>query len=216
MESYQDLSSYSLLQQLLEDLENFVTIESNRNGNPWITVSKLSELFYGKYKVSLEEMVKVQGHNDSLRSLFISSRRFSIYGTPIPQEFYVALFQAAVPGSYHSQARAEGSEELPSRQAQRILEYRPILVPEIKSVNDLEIALMEIIKSLMVNHPKQFVTIAVLSRKFRDYYGQPIRPVMRGVCPDMKLIDLLQTILSIHVREVDSDWQITLKAHSVN
>lgn len=213
MESYQDLSSYSLLQQLLEDLENFVVIESNRNGNPWITVSKLSELFYGKYKVSLEEMVKIQGYNNSLRSLFISSRRFSIYGTPIPQEFYVALFQAAVSGSYHSQAGVESSEKLSARPAQRISEYRPILVPEIKSVNDLEIALIEIIKSLMVNHPKQCVTIAVLSRKFRDYYGQPIRPVMRDVCPDMKLIDLLQTILNLHVQEVNSDWQITLKTY---
>lgn len=237
MESHQDPSSFSSL-QLLEELEYFIVIESGKNGTPWIRVDKLTELFDKKYGVSLEVLAKVQGYSDGLRSLLTTSGRFSIYGTPIPQEFYVALLQAVVPSFHQSQPtsikdrikrkrpekvneslptilKAEGVEDISPREFQRISEYQPILVVEIKSVTDLEIALIEIIKSLTANHPKIFVTIAVLSKKFRDYYKHPIRTVIRSVCPDMKLIELLQTIPSLYVQKVNNDWRITVEDHSV-
>ncbi|MEG4519163.1 MULTISPECIES: hypothetical protein [unclassified Microcoleus] len=215
-----------------------MAIESSRNGNPWISVARLTEIFYKKYGVSLEVVAKVQGYSYGLRSLLTSSGRFSIYGTPIPQEFYVALLQAVVPSFHKYQAtsikdrmkrkrpekvdeslptivKAEGAEDISPRQIQRISEYQRILSLDIKSVNDLETALIEIIKILMVNQPENFVTIAVLSKKFHDDYKQPIRTVIRSVCPDMKLIEILQTIPSLHVQKLDNDWQITVEAHSV-
>ncbi|MEG5046971.1 hypothetical protein [Microcoleus sp. B4-C1] len=213
-----------------------MAIESSRNGNPWISVARLTEIFYKKYGVSLEVVAKVQGYSYGLRSLLTTSGRFSIYGTPIPQEFYVALLQAVVPSFDKYQAtsikdgmkrkrpkkvdeslptivEAEGAEDISPRQVQRISEYQRILILDIKSVNDLEIALIEIIKILMVNQPENFVTIAVLSKKFHDDYKQPIRTVIRSVCPDMKLIEILQTIPSLHVQKLDNDWQITVEAH---
>jgi hypothetical protein len=108
-----------------------------------------------------------------------------------------------------------GAEEISPRQVQRISEYQPILVFDIKSVTDLESAFIEIIKSLTINHPKKIVTIALLSKKIHDYYKQPIRTVIRSVCPDLKLIELLQTIPSLHVQKVDNDWRITVEDHSV-
>jgi hypothetical protein len=101
MEFHQDPFSFSSL-QLLEELEYFIVIESGKNGNPWIHVTKLTEGFYKKYGVSLEEVAKIQGYSDGLRSIFTSSGRFSIYGTQIPQEFYVALFQVVVPNFHQS------------------------------------------------------------------------------------------------------------------
>ncbi|NJL85593.1 MAG: hypothetical protein HC886_05850 [Leptolyngbyaceae cyanobacterium SM1_1_3] len=61
MESRQDPSSFSSLQQLLEELENFVALESSKNDNPWVSVTKLRKLFGENYGISLEEAVKVQG-----------------------------------------------------------------------------------------------------------------------------------------------------------
>lgn len=235
MEFHQDPSSFSSL-QLLEELEYLIVIESAKNGTPWIQVDKLTELFDKKYRVSLEVLAKIQGYSDGLRSLLTSSGRFSIYATPIPQEFYVALLQAVVPSFHQSQTTSikyrikrpwkvdgsllrmlqdSGAEEISPRQVHRISEYQPILAFDIKSVTDLEIAFIEIIKSLTANHPKKIVTIAVLSKKFHDYYKQPIRTVMRSVCPDMKLIELLQTIPNLHVQKVDNDWRITVEYHSV-
>ncbi|MEG5174610.1 hypothetical protein [Microcoleus sp. B3-D7] len=214
-----------------------MAIESSRNGNPWISVARLTEIFYKKYGLSLEVVAKFQGYSYGLRSLLTSSGRFSIYGTPIPQEFYVALLQAVIPSFDEYQAtsikdrmkrkrpekvyeslptivKAEDTEDISPRQVQRISKYQRILILDIKSVNDLEIALIEIIKSLIVNQPENFVTIAVLSKKFHEDYKQPIRTVIRSVCPDMKLIEILQTIPSLHLQKQDNDWQITVEAHS--
>ena len=232
MESDQDPSLFSSLQHLLEELEHFITLESRRSHNPWVSVDKLNELFFEKYGVSLEEVAKVQGHSDSLRNLFTSSSHFSIYVTNMPKEFYIALFQSVVPGFHQPQAspikyrikrpwkvdgrllrmlKTEGYEEILSQRTQRTLKEQPPLVHEIKSINDLEIALTEMIKSSTANNLNHFVTIAGLSHKFFNYYGQSIRTVMRSVCPDMKLIDLLQTMPNLHVQEVNNDWQIIMK-----
>ena len=226
MKSHKDSSSLSSLQQLIEELESLIIFESSKNGSPWISIAKLADLFYEKHKVLLEEVAKVQGCKDDLRSLFMHSRRFSIYGTQIPQEFYVALIEAVVPGYGHNQKvaiqcrikkprridknlirtlKSEDAEKTFSRQQQRVLECQSILISKIESVDDLESVLMEIIKSLTVNHPKQFATVSTLSRKFSDYYGQPIRPMMRSVCPDISLIDLLQTIPNLQVQKVNND-----------
>ncbi|PSB18015.1 hypothetical protein C7B65_16840 [Phormidesmis priestleyi ULC007] len=231
-EPNQNSSSFLSLQQLLEELENFIVLESQRNGSPWIRVIRLTELFYEKYEVSPEEVAKVQGCSDGLRGFLRSSRRFSIYDTQVPQEFYVALLQAIVPDLQQSQAiliqyrikrpwkvdgrlltmlKAEGAEENVPCHAQKISEHQLNLVPEIESANDLEIALAEIIRSLTANNPKKFVTIAVLSKKFCDYYKQPIRVSMRSICPGIKLIELLQSVPSLHVQKVDNDWQVSVK-----
>ncbi|NET58516.1 MAG: hypothetical protein F6K47_20890 [Symploca sp. SIO2E6] len=197
MELHQDPSSFSSLQQLLEELENLISLESSRNSNPWISVAKLSELFCEKYRVSLEAVVP--GYNQAKKS----SIKYRI------------KHSWKVDGNLPRMLKAEGVEEIPPLQFQRIAEYQPILVTEIKSVDDFEIALTEIIKGLTANHQTKFATIAILSKKFRGYYGQPIRTVMRSFYPEIKLIDLLQTTPNLNVKKVDNDWQITVDIHGV-
>lgn len=243
MEHHQDRVSLSSLKELINGLKNLIVLQSSKTGNPWISIHDLTDLFYQKYQVSPEEVAKEQGYRDDLRSLFIKSRCFSIYSTQMPQEFYVALLAVVVPNYNPNQTRpiqyrikrewkadgrlirmlqAEGAEEIlfqrpqSSNSRRKILEYQPIL-PEIKSVDDLKTALMEIIKSLTIKRPKQLVTVATLSKKFRDYYGQPMRTIVRSVCPNTRLIDLLQSMPNLYVQEVvANDWQITLKVDSLN
>lgn len=221
MDEFSQHPSSSLsLQQLLTELENFIALESQRNGNPWISMARLSELFYEKYGISPEDLAKIQGYCNSLRNLLKSGKRFSIYSTQIPQEFYVALLHTIVPEFQQSQTtarhpiqytikrpwkvdgrliemlKAEDAEKISKYQAQKLPdpEYQPNLIPKIKSINDLEFILVELVRSLTANNPKKFVTIAVISKKFCTYYKQPIRTVIRSICPDLKLIELLQAI----------------------
>ncbi|MBW4695386.1 MAG: hypothetical protein KME27_26860 [Lyngbya sp. HA4199-MV5] len=111
--------------------------------------------------------------------------------------------------------KADNAEEVPLFQTRGTRKYQFNLISEIKSVSDLEVALTEIVRELTLHKPKQFVTIAALSEKFCAYYKQPIKVVMRNVCPDMKLIELLQTMPGLCVQNVDNDWQIRLEADSV-
>ena len=229
-ETYLSLS----LQQLLEELESLIALQAQSYGNPWVSASKLTELFYKKYKVSPEAVAKSQGCSDGLRNLLRDSKRFSIYDTQAYQEFYVALLQTVVPrfqqfqttpiqyrikrpwkvdGRLFDMLKSEGAENIADYQPHKILEQQLNLVPEIKSVDDLKLSLIEIIKSLTANNQTKFVTIAVLSKKFCDYYRQLIKVVMRNICPHMKLIKLLQTIPNLYVQKVDYYWQVTVEAH---
>ncbi|MBD2037461.1 hypothetical protein H6F76_21090 [Leptolyngbya sp. FACHB-321] len=231
--SNQKLSSS--LQQLLEELESLIVLELERSGNSWISVARLAKLFHNQYGISLEEKIKIQGYSDGLRSLLKSSRRFSIYSSPIPQQFYVALLQRIVPDfqqppittTYYKSERllkidgllkrmkAESTEESSCCQAPLKSEHCSSMPTEIKSVNDLEIALMKIIKNLSENNPKKFVLITVLSRKFYDYYQQPIKAIVKSMCPGIKLIELLKTIPDLDVQKVNHVWQVAVKPYSV-
>ncbi len=232
MEPYQNPSSFSSLQQLTEELANLIALESGESGNPWVSTTRLTELFCERYGVSPEDVANVQGCGNGLRSLFVRSKQFVIYPTQIPQEFYIALFRVIFPDFPQFQAtpvhyrikrpwkvdgrllrvlKAEGAKEISPPLARGICKYQPTLVPEIKSVDDLEIALMEIMKGLMINHGRESITIGELGKNFFDYYKQPIRTMMRRVCPEMKLVELLQTIPSLHIQKWDNDWHITIK-----
>lgn len=215
MESHKDPSSFSSLQQLIEELGNLITLEFDRNGNPWTSMTRLAALFYEKYGVTPEDVARDQFSSNGLRSIFTRSGCFSIRATSIPKEFYVALSQEVGLDFQKFQAKSIKDKDIPPCPVQRISKYQPTIVSEFQSVHDLEIALVEIIKSLAANHPKENVTIGVLSKKFYDYYQQPIRTVIRSVFPGMRLIELLQTIPRLHVQKLDNDWQITLTTHSV-
>lgn len=200
------------LKNLLQELENIIELESQRNNNPWSSAAKLSELFNEKYRVAPEDVAKAQGYAKDLRSLLKSSGRFSIYSTQIPQEFYVALFNVVVPQLQQSQ-KAEKAQELRHNQSRKTPNYQVHPLSNIESVDDLKLALIEIVRSLTANNPKNFVTITHLCRKFCDYYQQPIKAVIRNVCPGIKLIKLLQTIPDLSIQKVDDTWQITVDVH---
>lgn len=222
------------LKNLLQELENIIELESQRNKNPWSSAAKLNELFYKKYGVDPEDVVKAQGYAKDLRSLLKSSGRFSIYSTQITQEFYVALFNVVVPKVQQSQKYAkhpvqyrikrpwkvdgrliewlkdENAQELRNYQTKKAPSYRLNQLYKIDSVDNLKLALIEIVRSLTANNPKNFVSITHLSRKFYDYYQQPIKSVIKNLCPGIKLIKLLQSIPNLYVQQVNDTWQITV------
>jgi hypothetical protein len=231
-ELLQALSLPSSLQQLEDELEHLTALEAQQNGNPWLSIDRVTELFHAKYGMSPEHVAIAQGYGRDLRSLLKESGRFSIYGTPLPHEFYVALLQAVVfdypqaqtspkpdqtkqawKANSRSPKRTKGKDaeeervrcqtQSPSRQQDR-------LVLKISSLNDLELALIEIIRSLTVTHPNEVITLTRVSHSFSDRYQQPIRAVMRRVCPDMRLAELLQTVPGLEVQRVNDDWQVSL------
>lgn len=89
--------SFLSYQQLFEELENIVALESQKTENPWISTVRLSGLFCAKYGVALKDVTKTLGHGNNLRCFLKSGNCFSIYGTQNPQECYVALLRSIVP-----------------------------------------------------------------------------------------------------------------------
>jgi hypothetical protein len=213
---------------LLEELEGLIENEFKNTGNPWVSKVRLTELFYEKHGSLPENIADL--YDCSLKNILRSSNRFSIYNIVNPELFYVALYHSfpqfkpktkikSSSKQYCSENnkieyKLNGHESLVNsphlEPLETIQEYSIRLPSEISSINDFEIYLIEIVRILTKNNSNNFVSVAVLSRKFCNCYGQPIRSVMRTICPDMKLVELLQVIPDLHVENIEDDFKITI------
>lgn len=198
-------SSVASEQELCQLIATVINLESSKTGNRWVHISRLSELLYEQYGLYLGHPLKG----------FFTSRNFSIYtiyNGSRSDDFYVAFFpnyassqtrKAKDVGNNLSQTQQNSKKTKPeSSQADSHLIFKnqtislnDIILPvDIKSAEDLKIALTKITKYIIINDPHQLVTVAKISQLFRTHYGKPIRPILRSFCPNERLIDIIDDI----------------------
>ncbi len=228
MNSNSPSSSCLSLQWLLDELEDLIAAESKKQANPWFSKDRLTELFYQQHGIIPEDIANQYGM--SLKSALINrSRRFSVYNATNPQLFYVALFDSLFPPKSDIPLKdslqrddVDTKPDIPIKDSpqgddvdknswESLPEYRLNLPEEIISIDDFETYLIEIVVFLTQNNYNNFVCISELSQAFCNCYGQPIRSVVRTICPDMKLIELLQVIPTLDVGNIEDTWQITIR-----
>ena len=202
-------SSLFSQQQLTEEVEKIIILESDKKCKLWIHSSRLAELFFEKHKMILEDVIRNQGHDTSLRRFLKRSEHFSIYGASTPQEFYLALFSSLDFIFVKERERKENHTHQKSYKLDSNLE--PVSDDEntkfqrfnqvqktIESLDDLEVVLTNIIQQLLTSRPEDNITIVNLSKEFYAYYDRPIKGVTRSICPDMRLIEVLQSIPNLN------------------
>lgn len=204
--------SPSVLKNLRQELETCMELETSESSSSWICTSRLTELFIERHGVSPEEVLRAQNYKGSLRDFLKGARRFAIYGTSSPQRFYVKPLQEresvpqGVPTSTICGTSCRGQQSLPVP----VLKSKADFSSRIRSIDELESALIELIRNSIASGPNHSVTLSALSKDFSTFYGQPIRPLLREVCPGWKLIDLLQASPRLCISEMNGCWQITL------
>lgn len=230
-------------EQIFLELERFMVQLSAETDRPWFTATTLCKLFADKYHISLKAVMQQKGY-ESLKSFLTSSQRFSIYNHPDTQEFYVAAFSAINPnltpektttalsikytikrpwkvdGRLLDLLKSEEYQEIPKPQNRLFvkpagLPYKPKLIEQIESSLHWEFVLLELVKSLTRNHPQNFTTIGALSQEFSKYYRLPIRGIFRSLSIQIKLVDFLQNIPELSIKQVDDGWQITIEPNVI-
>jgi hypothetical protein len=219
------------LQQLIQELEDLVQEETEGSNNPWITRSRLDQLFDQKYGSSLENLLQAHGYYD-LKLLLRRTNIFAIYESPIPQQFYISLLRKTVSGSPKSSIgnqsmfytvkrpwkversmikdlQDDGYSPTP-RPIQTNLPDRPKYPARIISQDDLKCTLVEMVRTLSRNKIENPVTIDELNKQFYKNYAQNLRDVRRKICPDLNLVDLLQTIPEIKLEKIQDTGRFTL------
>lgn len=102
----------------------------------------------------------------------------------------------------------EGATRMFSSPSPKHSAHQPTLPSRLSSIDDLELALTEILKRLTSGHPEKATTVTALSKTFYDDYRQPIHTVIRSLCPDMMLMDMLEMMSSLEVLENDNGEMI--------
>lgn len=228
MERHQEDSAlFPSLPFLFNRLEKILATEYRHHHTPWMQVNQLKEIALQQYGFELDRLACHYGYQDDLKRLLISSHRFAIYSTPVPQQFYVALLQNTVSNYSPNPGRplpykvkrpwkldrrlidlvkAEGVEEKKTSRLQPSTgpsTYEPRILTSITSSHDLQAALIEIIKGLTCYDSRRATTIGMLTKRFYICYKQPLRMVVRTVCSDMMLIDVLKLMPEIEIEEDD-------------
>ncbi len=220
--------SGSSLSQLFNQLDIILVEQYQISNTPWMHIARLKGILHQRYGIFLDIDIQNYGLGNDLKSLLKSGQRFAIYSTAMAQEFYLARLQDAVPKHHQNHGKTihylikrpwkvdqclinmlenEGAKRLSSHPSPNTLihrsAHRPTLPSRLFSIDDLEFALTEILKHLTHNHPEKATTIAALSKTFYNYYRQPIRTVVRSLCPGMTLIDVLEIIPDFEMLEDD-------------
>ncbi|MBS0018760.1 MAG: hypothetical protein KFF72_20835 [Arthrospira sp. SH-MAG29] len=198
-----------LSQQLLNELERYIKISHHT----WISVSQFEDFWDYKYNISPEEVANSAGYTD-LRKFIHSSGRFAIYGTSEHENFYISL-ASVFPHclNYAPKPYKRNKRRLIKKKVHKSSQANStphLTIHEIKSVEDFQAALREIIEMKITQNPTVSLTIEVVSNQFYQSYKKPIRVVIKNLCPQLKLIDLLRTIPDIEVNQVDQKWKISL------
>ncbi|WRH66021.1 MAG: hypothetical protein RSE13_20355 [Planktothrix sp. GU0601_MAG3] len=226
------------LQHLVQKLEELVEEETESSDHPWLTRTVLEQLFDQKYGSSLENILQDYGYFD-LKTFLRKSHIFAIYETPIPQNFYISLLRKTVPGHKQSSISNQSMfytikrpwkverpmikdlqddgysakyTQIPTKKNQSSNQISKTFNPiykKIESQDDFKFSLVEIVKTLLGNK-KNYVTIDELNNQFYTNYDQSIKEVRSKIYPNIKLIDLLQTIPELKLEKIQNTWRITL------
>lgn len=210
---------------VFNQLEAIIAEEFQGSHTPWIHITKLKQIADKKYGLSLDLAAQNHGFYSNLKGFIKSSQRFAIYGTSVPQEFYVARLKDTVPNYSSPLVKPilyrikrpwkvdqrlitmldnEGAQRMaPTLNAQRSGDGSA-LPSKLSSIHDVKIALAEMLKQLTLHHPEKATTVGDLSRQFYTVYKQPIRAVLQSLCPGRMLIDLLTEIPNCQVCKLDT------------
>jgi hypothetical protein len=158
--------------------------ELEKTGETWITLSRLSGLFWKKYKRDLT--IKDFEKNNNFRMYHVN------YDT------YIALAISYFPTRKY---QSEQNQEYKSKQYLNVnpesttTQKNDQTVKEIKSLEDLETALSMIMQESDIKSVKfSSINISVLSSRFYKIYRQPIRSVIKTIAPDFTLKELIEII----------------------
>ena len=221
--------------RLIEYIEKILLFEYLETGSPWVSKNELYLLFAKKHGIELNDIIKNLGYENELKKFLIQSKSFSIYPTQSYDDFYVAMLQIVVAnsdkkasltkftikkpwkadgrlinflkyeGAVETGYLQSGKSKLKSTQHKKKLEI-PICI---ESIDDLQVALVEIIDNTLEETGYSTISSSELSKSFLKYYQKPIRSVVKNVSPNKKLIEIIEEIPNFNIQKSNNGWSIS-------
>jgi len=204
--------AHSLLVLMNIDLvRKVIKTEQQKSSNAWLELSEIAQICKARYGLVVS------------RELFINNPAFRVYRTSNLSEMYItlaetmdALYLSTIkfPNSITLESKSTSSKPAIAKPKlqQQAIPLKPLKrVSSINLCEDLEQALLGILRDLGATLPHHFIEITTLTKHFYEVYGQPIKPVLNALIPGLKLIEFLQCSDLFALREVDGKWSVTSK-----
>ncbi|MDJ0677235.1 MAG: NYN domain-containing protein [Calothrix sp. MO_167.B42] len=173
------------IEKVLHQVKEIITVESTRNVNQWIKLSRISKLFSKKYFLDINQVVSHHFPGKTAKDIFAETSDLALHHIPEDNETYVTLFQ------------------IPHRSKIRV-----------NTQSDLEKILVAIVNTLVTKTTNKYIPIETLSSKFHKQYGQPVSKVMEKLDLNGNFPSFLHSCDSFILQKMGDRWQVSLKSKS--
>jgi hypothetical protein len=189
----------------IEIVKNVIIALNNESGKVWASFVDIAKICEKKHRLIIT------------KDFFKNNQHFRIYRTSNSSELYVSLFENL---DIYLVKKITGKPKLINQFTNvKKTQPKPIIpnlklvkrLPFITSCDDLEKALIGILKDLAATSDSNAVEIIVLAKYFCQVYGSPIKPVINSLIPDLNLIEFLQCSNELIVKNLNGKWVICLK-----
>lgn len=185
------------LDQFIAQLQEIIKLEQKRFHCQWIKLNRVALLYKETYHLTISQVVNSYFSDYQARDIFIkNSHLFVVHQPSEKSPSYVTLFEIQ-PSLTQTPALTEGE-----------LSQRPV----IESLDDLEKALIKILKELTLNSPDDYVSLSILGSQFNRQYGVSITQIIKN----LKLGGNFQKILHLShwfkLEKTEKDWRVKLNS----
>ncbi|MEZ2228166.1 MULTISPECIES: NYN domain-containing protein [unclassified Microcoleus] len=190
------------IEKLILNLKTIIKIEQERTSAQWVKLSRISVLFKENYGSPLNQVVATHLLGTKTRDIFIKyPTEFVVHQPSENSQAYVTLFdvkQSPKPPIINKDSSPNSMAVSASLES-------------INSLEDLETAIVQIVKELTKNSPANSVFLSNVGSEFHRQYGKQITQIIKEFNLSRKFPKFLQSCTSLQIQKVDKGWQVSLK-----
>ncbi|AMW31300.1 NYN domain-containing protein [Arthrospira platensis] len=188
------------VEELLEQLQELILLEQQRSNCYWIKLTKISTLYHNQYKLTLTQVISEHFVDFKVQDIFIKNPLiFAVHKISEQSQIYVTLFNENLTISTDNVS------------LQAVDATTPTTAPTtIKSSDDLEKALVSILKELTKKSPNSPVHISILASHFMTKYHVPINQLLSQFNDSKKFPKFLESCGSFHLKQTPKGWEVGL------
>ncbi|CBN58310.1 MULTISPECIES: NYN domain-containing protein [Kamptonema] len=189
------------LEEFISQLKELIKAEQERTENQWVKLSRISALYQENYNLALSQVAATHLPGTKVRDIFLDyPTEFAIHKTSDSSQTYLTLFdvnEIAQPLSINSS---------PVK--------KDIVIPqslnEINSIEELEIAIVNIVETLTATSTINYVFVSNVGSEFHRKYAKPITQMIKEFNLGNKFPKFLQSCSSLKLKKTAKGWQVGL------
>jgi hypothetical protein len=183
------------LDQFIIQLQELIRAEQKRIQSQWIKLSRLSALYKDTYQITISQVVSAHYAEYKARDIFIKNpQTFVLHQPSDKSQTYVTLFEIS---------------SIPEKLISPVENYTNDL-GRIQSVQQLEKALVEIVKELTAQTSSPCISLSILGSYFNKKYGQAITQVIKQFQPGGKFPKFIELCNSFSLEQTERGLTVCL------
>jgi hypothetical protein len=194
------------LEECLNSIKALIRTQQQLTSSQWVQLSWLSKKFQETHGFTLTEWIRDSMPGKKARDLFLDRpNEYVIHQVAEKSAIYISLFNSLEPAPVPLSLLPKHpppvalTDELPSQS-----------LPIIRSKQQLEKALLKILKTQTAKTDTGFILLTNLLSEFQKQHEKPLKHFLQALEIDQKPVTFLKTCPMFDLELIQSNWQVKL------